>query len=93
MGKVLLKIKILVHCISDKQAKVDNVNFTLISYMAKKIFSNFKDDDTCQVEFSASKGWFYNFKLRTGIHLAVRHAQLASSDIQAAENYISKFAQ
>jgi hypothetical protein len=85
-------MKILVHCISDKQAKVDNVNFTLIRYMVKKIFSNLKDDDNCQVEFSASKGWLYNFKLRSGIHLAVRHAQLASSDIQAAESYISKSA-
>lgn len=86
-------MKILLHCFSDKQAKVDNVKCTSIRYKAKKIFSNLKNDkDNCQVEFSASKGWSCNFKLRTGIHLAVLHAQSASGDIQAAESYINKFA-
>jgi hypothetical protein len=86
MERVLLKMTILLHCISDKQVKADNVNCTSIKYEVKKIFSNLKDDrDNCQVEFSASKGWFYNFLLRTGIHLAVLHAQSASGNIQAVE--------
>ncbi|XP_039600021.1 tigger transposable element-derived protein 1-like [Polypterus senegalus] len=41
--------------------------------------------------FRASKGWFHNFKARTGIHSVVRHGEAASADKSAAENYIHHF--
>jgi len=90
----LLKMeKLLLTWISDKQAKGDNANSTLIRQKATRIFDDLKEDEeNCQVEFSASKDWFDKFKLRTGIHLVVRHGESASADIQAAGSSVSEFA-
>uniref|UniRef100_A0A8C8VHY4 HTH CENPB-type domain-containing protein n=1 Tax=Pelusios castaneus TaxID=367368 RepID=A0A8C8VHY4_9SAUR len=42
--------------------------------------------------FKASRGWFKNFKKRTGIHSVVRHGEAASVDMKAAEEYLKTFA-
>ncbi|KAL3967274.1 NLR family CARD domain-containing protein 3 [Sarotherodon galilaeus] len=42
-------------------------------------------------EFRASHGWFDRFKKRTGIHSVVRHGEAASSDQEAAEEFLKKF--
>lgn len=43
--------------------------------------------------FKASRGWFDNFRKRTGIHSVVRHSEAASSDEKAAEVYIKTFSE
>ena len=42
-------------------------------------------------EFKASKGWFDNFKKRTGINIVGRHGEAASSNKNAAEKYVEGF--
>ena len=46
-----------------------------------------------QESFKASRGWFANFKKRSGIHSVVRHGDAASSDTKAAEDYLKTFAE
>lgn len=41
--------------------------------------------------FCASKGWFHNFKARTGVYSITRHGEAGSADKSAAENYIHHF--
>ncbi|XP_019484941.1 PREDICTED: tigger transposable element-derived protein 1-like [Hipposideros armiger] len=41
--------------------------------------------------FKASRGWFDNFKRRSGIHSVVRHGEAASSDAKAAEAFTTEF--
>jgi hypothetical protein len=41
--------------------------------------------------FKGSPGWCEKFKWRTGIYCVVRHGEAASSDTQAAENFIANF--
>nr|XP_045611492.1 tigger transposable element-derived protein 1-like [Procambarus clarkii] len=41
--------------------------------------------------FRASRGWFENFKKRSGIHSGVRHGEAASSDKGAAEAFVPEF--
>ncbi|XP_069161518.1 tigger transposable element-derived protein 1-like [Procambarus clarkii] len=41
--------------------------------------------------FRASRGWFENFKKRSGIHSVVRHGEAASSDKGAAEAFVPEF--
>lgn len=67
-------VKLLLIRISDQQAKA-NVNNMLIREKAKRFFDDLKADEYCQIEFSASNMWFETFKMRTGIHLAVRHGE------------------
>ena len=42
-------------------------------------------------QFKACRGWFDNFKKRTGIHSVVRHAEAASLDVKAAEDFVKTF--
>jgi hypothetical protein len=39
-------------------------------------------------ESKASKGWFDNFKKKTGIHSVVRHGEAASWNKDAAEKFV-----
>ncbi|GFS79260.1 tigger transposable element-derived protein 1 [Nephila pilipes] len=48
-------------------------------------------DEASEESFKASRGWFENFRKRTGIHSVVRHGEAASSDMKAAEDYIKTF--
>ncbi|UYV79264.1 hypothetical protein LAZ67_17001849 [Cordylochernes scorpioides] len=41
-------------------------------------------------DFKASKGWFENFKRRSGIHSVTRHGEGASSDAKAAETFTAE---
>ncbi|GBN57708.1 Tigger transposable element-derived protein 1, partial [Araneus ventricosus] len=40
-----------------------------------------------------SRGWFDNFRKRTGIHSVVRHGEAASSDVKAVEDYLKTFSE
>ncbi|UYV74713.1 hypothetical protein LAZ67_12000658 [Cordylochernes scorpioides] len=48
-------------------------------------------DEASEESFKASRGWFENFKKRSGIHSVVRHGEAASSYMKAAEDYIKTF--
>ncbi|GBM30944.1 Tigger transposable element-derived protein 1 [Araneus ventricosus] len=50
-------------------------------------------DEASENSFKASRGWFDNFRKRTGIHSVVRHGEAASSDVKAAEDYLKTFSE
>ncbi|GBO08076.1 hypothetical protein AVEN_77720-1 [Araneus ventricosus] len=50
-------------------------------------------DEASEDSFKASRGWFDNFRKRTGIHSIVRHGEAASSDVKAAEDYLKTFSE
>ncbi|XP_064109644.1 tigger transposable element-derived protein 1-like [Macrobrachium nipponense] len=51
------------------------------------------DTSTEEESFKASRGWFDNFKKRTGIHSVVRHDEAANADVKAAEEFVKNFAE
>ncbi|UYV69845.1 hypothetical protein LAZ67_7000956 [Cordylochernes scorpioides] len=48
-------------------------------------------ENEVHADFKASKGWFENFKRRSGIHSVTRHGEGASSDAKAAETFTAEF--
>ncbi|XP_014775004.1 tigger transposable element-derived protein 1-like [Octopus bimaculoides] len=50
-------------------------------------------EETSADAFKASRGWFGNFKKRIGVHSVVRYGEAASSDTEAAEDFVREFRQ
>ncbi|UYV71391.1 hypothetical protein LAZ67_8002951 [Cordylochernes scorpioides] len=82
----------------EKQLQGDTLTQTIICEKARAIYgdllkqtSQTSIDEASEESFKASRGWFENFKKRSGIHSVVRHGEAASSDMKAAEDYIKTF--
>ena len=93
--------RLLLIWIKDKELAGDSVSESMICEKACIIFDDLKRD-AAETEgessqsvdvFKASRGWFDNFKKRTGIHSVIRHGEASSADIKAAENFIKVFEQ
>ncbi|GFT72125.1 tigger transposable element-derived protein 1 [Nephila pilipes] len=77
----------------------DSVSEAIICEKAGAIFQDIKRDVTeTEMEssqggegFKASRGWFDNFKKRSGIHSVIRHGEASRGDIKVAENFIKVF--
>jgi len=85
--------KLLMVWINEKRLAGDSVSEAVICEKARLLYSDIMRDTpgSSAEEFKASKGWFDNFKERTGIHSVVRHGEAASSNKDAAEKYVVKF--
>jgi Mor family transcriptional regulator len=88
--------KLLLVWINEKQLAGDTVTENLICEKAKALYadlvSKLPGKSTENEEgFKASRGWFDNFKRRSGIHSVVRHGEAANSDTKAAETFIAEF--
>jgi hypothetical protein len=85
--------KILMVWINEKQLAGDSVSEAIICEKAKLLYSDITRDTpgSSAEEFKVSKGWFENFKKRTGIHSVVRHGEAASSNKDAAEKFVENF--
>ena len=88
--------KLLMLWINDKQLAGDSISEPIICAKAKALYLDLvkktpgttsEDEDA----FKASRGWFENFRKRTGIHSVARHGEAASSDTAAAEKYVAEF--
>lgn len=91
--------RLLLLWIKEKEFAGDSVSESIICEKASTIFNDLKRDAAetegessqgCE-EFKASRGWFDNFKKRTGIHSVIRHGEASSADIKAAENFVKVF--
>ena len=71
----------------------DSVSAAIICEKARLFYcDNTRDKSSSSAEeFKARKGWFDNFKKRTGIHSVVRHGEAASSNKDAAEKFVENF--
>ena len=65
-----------------------------IKHKALKIFSalNENPQTLSTTEFSASKGWFENFKKRHNMHNVQLKGEVASGDEKSAKEYLEKLA-
>ncbi|GFS79232.1 tigger transposable element-derived protein 1 [Nephila pilipes] len=94
----VLKQKESIKSVTEKQLQGDTLTQTIICEKARAIYGDLLKqtpqtsiDEASEESFKASRGWFENFKKRTGIHSIVRHSEEASSDMKAAEDYIKTF--
>ena len=91
--------RLLLTWIKEKQLAGDNVSEAIICEKASTIFQDLKreaaetEGESAQGsdEFKASRGWFDNFKKRSGIHSVIRHGEASSADVKGAENFIKEF--
>ncbi|XP_063842553.1 tigger transposable element-derived protein 1-like isoform X2 [Scylla paramamosain] len=79
--------KVLLVWIHEKQLLGDHISEVIICEKAKLLHAKFKRDmpgsSADSEEFKASRGWFENFKKRTGIHTVI-HRRVAGSNVNAA---------
>ncbi|GBN81233.1 Tigger transposable element-derived protein 1 [Araneus ventricosus] len=92
--------KLLMVWVKEKQLKGDTLTQGIICEKARAIYgdllnqtSRTSTDEASEDWFKASRGWFDNFRKRTGIHSVVRHGEAASSDVKAAEDYLKTFSE
>lgn len=92
--------KLLLLWINEKQLARDTITETIICEKARTLYGDLlkknpgtSTEDTSEDAFEASRGWFDNFKKRTGVHNVVRYGEAASSDSKAAEDFVHEFCQ
>ncbi|XP_064090794.1 tigger transposable element-derived protein 1-like [Macrobrachium nipponense] len=91
--------KLLLVWLKEKELAGDTVTESIICEKARVIYADLKKEEASTSEggaedtFKASRGWFDNFKKRSGIHSVVRHGEAASADVKGAERYIVEFAE
>ncbi|GBM74228.1 Tigger transposable element-derived protein 1 [Araneus ventricosus] len=92
--------KLLMVWVTEKLLKGDTLTQDIICEKARAIYGDLLNqtprtstDETSEDSLKASRGWFDNFRKRTGIHSVVRHGEAASSDVKAAEDYLKTFSE
>lgn len=87
--------RLLLVWINERQMAGDSLSESIICEKARDVNADLVKDKPSTSDngetFRASKGWFHNFKARTGVHSVARHGEAASADKRAAENYIHHF--
>ncbi|XP_064102680.1 tigger transposable element-derived protein 1-like [Macrobrachium nipponense] len=89
--------KLLLIWINNKQLAGDTITENIICEKARLLFGDFvKKEPGSSVDaeketFKTRHGWFENFKKRTGICNVVQHGESASSDMKAAEAFVTEF--
>jgi len=87
--------KLLLVWINEKQLVGDPISEVIICEKAKRLHADLikglPGSSADNEEFKASRGWFKNFKKRTGIHSVVMHGEAASSNVDAAAKFVKKF--
>lgn len=90
--------KLLLVWVKEKEMAGDTMSEAIIREKARSIYVDLitqepsTSAESAEGSFKASRGWFDNFKKRTGIHSVVRHGEAASGDVKAAEDYVTRFA-
>lgn len=82
--------------VSEKQIAGDTLNENLICAKAKALYadllSNLPDTSTENEEdFKASRGWYENFKKRSGIHCVPKRGAASGSDAKSADAFVVDF--
>lgn len=93
--------RLLLVWLMEKQLAGDTVTESIICEKAREIYGGLVErtpgtsvDEASQESFKASRGWFDNFKKRSGIHSVLRHghSEAASTDKKSAKAFIETFA-
>ncbi|XP_069822087.1 tigger transposable element-derived protein 1-like [Dendropsophus ebraccatus] len=88
--------KLLLLWINEKQLAGDTVTENIICEKAKILYTDLVSrlpytSAENEESFKASRGWFDNFKKRSGIHSVAKQGEAASSDAKAAEAFTAEF--
>lgn len=89
--------KLLIVWINEKQISGNKMTQKIVCEKARSLYSQLKKNSprtsTTEEEedFKASRGWFQNFKNRTGIHIGVKHDESTSTNRTEAENFAREF--
>lgn len=91
--------KLLLIFIKKKELAGNSISEAIICKKALQIYNDLEKEtpststegDTGAFTFKASRGWFENFKHRSGIHSLTRHGGTASTDKDAAKKYVQEF--
>ncbi|UYV81469.1 hypothetical protein LAZ67_20001281 [Cordylochernes scorpioides] len=83
--------KLLMVWVTEKQLQGDTLTQTIICEKARAIYGDLLKqtpqtsiDEASEESFKASRGWFENFKKRSGIHSVVRHEFFAAHQCATA---------
>ncbi|XP_010614848.1 tigger transposable element-derived protein 1-like [Fukomys damarensis] len=88
--------KLLLVWINEKQLAGDTVTEGFICEKAKALYADLISklpgaSAESEEGFKASRGWFDNFKRRSGFHSVVRHREAVSLNAKAAEAFATEF--
>ncbi|CAI5779200.1 transposable element-derived 1-like [Podarcis lilfordi] len=87
--------KLLLIWIKEKQLAGDSISESMICekalYLHAELIRNTPGASTEGEVFKASRGWFDNFKRRSGIHSVVRHGEAASANKLDADRFVLDF--
>lgn len=90
--------RLLAIWIKDRQMKGDVTTQDIICHKAKIIYDDLKknvpgssSNQDNEEEFKASRGWFFRFKKRCGIHSVTMHGEAGSADKKEAEKFSINF--
>nr|XP_033794861.1 tigger transposable element-derived protein 1-like [Geotrypetes seraphini] len=90
--------RLLAIWIKDRQVKGDVTTQDIICHKAKRIYDDLKknvpgssSNQANEEEFKASRGWFFRFKKRCGIHSVTMHGEAGSADKKEAEKFSINF--
>uniref|UniRef100_A0A5F8G8Y5 HTH CENPB-type domain-containing protein n=1 Tax=Monodelphis domestica TaxID=13616 RepID=A0A5F8G8Y5_MONDO len=106
--KIISKLRTSVHeemerlllvWLMEKQLTGETVTKSIICEKAQEIYGDLVEqtpgtsmDETSKESFKASRGWFDNFKKRSGIHSVVRDSEASSAGEKSAKAFIETFA-
>ncbi|XP_068250614.1 tigger transposable element-derived protein 1-like [Palaemon carinicauda] len=88
---------LLLSWINEKQLAGDMITENIICEKAKVLYADLvqkepgRSADLEKETFKASRGWFENFKKRTGIHNVVHQNGATSSDVKEPKAFVSEF--
>ncbi|XP_035210630.1 tigger transposable element-derived protein 1-like [Stegodyphus dumicola] len=90
--------RLLAIWIKDRQVKGDVTTQDIICHKAKRIYDDLKknvpgssSNQDNEEEFKDSRGWFFRFKKRCGIHSVTMHGEAGSADKKEAEKFSINF--
>ncbi|XP_028575874.2 uncharacterized protein LOC114592144 isoform X1 [Podarcis muralis] len=86
--------KLLFIWITEKQLAGDSISESMICEKALRLHADLVRNIPGASEgeiFKASRGWFDNFKRRSGIHIAARHGEVAIANREDADQFVLEF--
>ncbi|XP_061126126.1 tigger transposable element-derived protein 1-like [Syngnathus typhle] len=85
--------KLLLQWVTERQARGEKVSEPIICERARQLYSDLTRDSPGDSpdDFKASRGWFENFKKRSGIRYVVRKKDTLRADKEGAKKFVEGF--
>nr|XP_033817050.1 tigger transposable element-derived protein 1-like [Geotrypetes seraphini] len=93
-GLIIKMEKLLIIWLEDQNQRNIPISLSLVQAKARSLFSDLKahkENDECDEEFVASRGWFNRFKVRANLHNIKVQGEAASADVRDARVFPEQF--